>query len=630
MKSNLGTLVLKFVGDVSGLQKAFNQANGMVSGAGGLGFGGMSGAMAVGNLGAQAITKSLELGWEAAKGIASAMYDTAKYVAVVGAEFERAETAFQTLTGSTSGGSRLFGEVQKLATETPFKSQELIENAKLLLGYGIPAKDLLRVMREIGNVASGTGAPIHNIALAYGQVLAKGKLTAEELNRQLGNAGIGAETIAEAMGMPTQKLLAMMQDGQVSAKMFQDAFTKLSATGGRFAGAMERDLQTVGGRWDQLIETFQLGAGKLGTAIFQRLPIGKMLEQLTNGLNTVSIDKLVDGVQMLWQTMQPVVVEVGKFGLGVAYVAEQFIGKLYPAASDMGKGVSGTIGSLGPMLVSFATGAAQFIAVMVEGFTAVGGVIFDMLVRPMSIAYDIWRKMNGEKVTVGETADRFAKSMDAMYNSARGIQLAIGQLNTRKAFGEADKDFIAFTNRISGRGGVSPVSKEQERAMAAAAEVKARNAAFMDAMDAAMPGFRTGISDLLKDATDPTKSQSAFSLFERNWKYLQGAKTNPDLFGGMDAINRAIFQQWSSVSGSLNSLPDPVAKTIRAGSQEAYSAINQARADANYNVEADIRMKLDVLREVNERQVEYQKQAVDALNRIADERRVGVGIGGGR
>ncbi len=629
MASNLGTLVLKFVGDATGLAKTFNQVNGMVGGKGGLGFGGMSAAMAVGNLAAEAVTKTLELGWEAAKGIADNMYKVGKYIASVGSDFERAETAFQTLTGSTDGGSKLFADVQNLAIETPFKSHKLLEESKLLLGYGVQAKDLVRVMREIGNVASGTGADIHLISLAYGQVLAKGKLTGEELNRQLGNAGIGAETIAEAMGIPTAKLLSMMQDGQVSAKMFTEAFTKLSSVGGRFAGAMERDLQTVGGRWEQLWETVELGAGKLGTAIFQRLPIGKTLEQLTNGLNNISIDKLVDGVQMLWQTLQPVVVAVGKFGLGVAYVAEQFIGRLYPAGDKAGKGIAGIFESLGPMIVSFTAGAIAAFLDLGQAIVGIGKIVLDLFVQPLTYAYDIWRKLNGENVVIGETFNKFAESTDKLYESFRSLRDAFAGVDTRKAFGDASKDFDAFSGKIIGRGGVRPVSKEQERAMAAAAEVKSRNAAFMDAMDAAMPGFRVGITDLLKDATDPKKAMSAFSQFEQNWKYLQGAKGNADLFGGMGAINQAIFQQWASVSGGMN-LPPQVATSIRAGSQEAYSAINAARADANVNVEADIRMKLDLLREINERQAEYQKQAVDALNRIADERRNPVGIGGGR
>lgn len=50
------------------------------------------------------------------------------------------------------------------------------ENAKQLLAMGIASREIIPTMKALSDVSAGLSVPLNRLALAYGQVIAKGRL----------------------------------------------------------------------------------------------------------------------------------------------------------------------------------------------------------------------------------------------------------------------------------------------------------------------------------------------------------------------------------------------------------------------------------------------------------------------
>ena len=104
---------------------------------------------------------------------------TAKFVFAKTAELETQTRSIEVLTGSVAKAKQIISELQAIGAVTPFTSTELIDTAKRLSAFGVAANDVVDTTRRLGDVAGATGANLGELSLAYGQVIAKGRLQGE-------------------------------------------------------------------------------------------------------------------------------------------------------------------------------------------------------------------------------------------------------------------------------------------------------------------------------------------------------------------------------------------------------------------------------------------------------------------
>ena len=104
------------------------------------------------------------------------------------AQFEQYETSFAVMLGDLDRAKAMIEDLQDFAARTPFEMEEIVPDAQLLLNYGVAAEDLIETMTRLGDLSQGQAEKLDRISLAYGQMLAKGKVTNEEL-LQLTEAG---------------------------------------------------------------------------------------------------------------------------------------------------------------------------------------------------------------------------------------------------------------------------------------------------------------------------------------------------------------------------------------------------------------------------------------------------------
>ena len=95
------------------------------------------------------------------------------------AELETQTRSLKVLTGELGTAKKIISELQQFASVTPFTSSELIESAKRLKAFGGDTEKLVDTTQRLADVSGATGARLNEVATAYGQIQAKGRLQGE-------------------------------------------------------------------------------------------------------------------------------------------------------------------------------------------------------------------------------------------------------------------------------------------------------------------------------------------------------------------------------------------------------------------------------------------------------------------
>ena len=180
--------------------------------------------------------------------------------------------SLEVLTGNAKLAGQVIRELQAYGNVTPFESTELIETAKRLNAFGVEGTRVVEVTKRLGDVAGATGANIGELATAYGQVVAKGRLQGEEL-LQFQERGVALQQELQKMyGLSGQELQKALSSGRVSAQAVEVALERLTKTGGKYANGAIAQSDTLNGRLSTLKDTV--------TGLSQTL--GKILEPALN------------------------------------------------------------------------------------------------------------------------------------------------------------------------------------------------------------------------------------------------------------------------------------------------------------------------------------------------------------
>ena len=202
------------------------------------------------------------------------------------AELETQTRSLKVLTGELSTAKSIIQDLQQFAAVTPFTSSELVETAKRLKAFGIETKDLVSTTKRLGDVAGATGAELDGIATAFGQIRAKGKLQQEE-NLQLLERGVDLTgELRKMYGLTGEELAKAMTKGQISFEAANEALTRLTDTGGKYANGAIAQSDTLAGK----LSTIQDGVDRLARRIGEVLTpaIKAIFDQAITALDAVN------------------------------------------------------------------------------------------------------------------------------------------------------------------------------------------------------------------------------------------------------------------------------------------------------------------------------------------------------
>jgi len=172
------------------------------------------------------------------------------------ARLQQTKIGFETLMGGAAAAEGHLKELQKFAESTPFAFEDLAKASRRFQNVGLEASKVIPVMRDIGNAAAAAGASsseLDSITLAFSQIIAKGKLSAEEVN-QLAERGIPVwRMLEDQLGKSKGEIIKLAEQGKISSEVFLQAFQKFSQA--KFGDAMVKQSKTFSGAWSTIADT---------------------------------------------------------------------------------------------------------------------------------------------------------------------------------------------------------------------------------------------------------------------------------------------------------------------------------------------------------------------------------------
>lgn len=188
-----------------------------------------------------------------------------------GGEIVQQHVALRSILGDVQKADELFAQTQQLALQSPFKFGELNRDVKQLAAFGVEANDLYDTTKRLADIASGLGVDFGRLGLAFGQVKARSWLDGKEL-RQFAYAGLpllqkitelyNSEGKNERKNYTQADVKKMISGRQVSFEDVQKVLWKMTDEGGQFYNMQLVLSETLLGRWNKLIDAWDIMLGK--------------------------------------------------------------------------------------------------------------------------------------------------------------------------------------------------------------------------------------------------------------------------------------------------------------------------------------------------------------------------------
>lgn len=554
MASRIAELAIRFSANVAAVKSAFAEVNkdldsaqrraAAVSG----GFRSLGGSLA-------------SAGQSLAVGISLPLAGVAASALQASARIETARAAFETMTGSAARANQVLRQVQEFAARTPFEFPELVRSSQKLLAFGFAADRIVPILNSVGGAvaAVGGGADVlDRVTLALGQISAKGKVSAEELN-QLAETGLPVRDIlARSFGVTTAELTKLVERGAVPAKEAIDALLK-GFEGGQFAGSLERQSKTLTGVFSNLKDQVTASLGQVGDVL---APTAKRVATELVAPALKGIQDLAQGFAGLSPAAQNAVLGISAFAAAVgpaALVAGQLTIALQGVVSA-GKALAAL--NLGTAIFGSLAGRAGLAVAAIAGVSFALEKLEQAETKARSRNSALETNLSQRGATAGVIANASNGTRDAfedVIRFAKGVNTTVTELKGADAPSKAFSDALA---KIRGEGEKVVATKLPEWATSTRVQ--------FEALLTRVPGLSEAFKNLLR-AEDYQRQQAGIrnlqtALYDFITAAEPGGKTLQTVFSDLSAnINE--FQL--SLTGALASLDETNAAIERLGQVNA-------------------------------------------------------------
>lgn len=301
------------------------------------------------------------------------------------AEMEQYTTSLEVMLGSASKASAMIEKMRDFAAKTPLTLENVISGGSLLMSYGVDKSNLIDTMTKLGDLASGNAEKMDRITLAYGQMLAKGKVTGEEL-MQMTEAGVPLQTaLAESIGVTGEEFSKMVSKGEVGIDALNKAITGLTTGNGKFAGMMEKQSQTMQGMLSTLQDNISEFFRKMGEGAFGEVKsaLREASDLLAEWEEDGTLDRWAQGVGVMLKNLIAFLKTAISVGLDFkeAIIAGAVALGTFKVAIGIGNVISATVAAV----KSFSTATKAATAAQ-AAFNAVGAANPYVLLGSLALA----------------------------------------------------------------------------------------------------------------------------------------------------------------------------------------------------------------------------------------------------
>jgi len=244
--------------------------------------------------------------------------------------------------------------LQTFAATTPFEFTEITAASKRLLAFGVNAEDITKTLRSLGDVSSGIGAPIGEIAELYGKAKTQGRLFAEDINQLTGRGIPIIGELAKQFGVSESSVRGLVESGQVGFANLQTAFENMTASGSQFGGLMEAQSQTLPGMWSNMMDAIGQSSVVLGQELIKTFNLkehlGNVIEALGNITALLQSEGLMGALDKVFND---------KTKATIVLIAGGIVGALVPAIWAAVTAFGAAVVALAPFIAAGAAVAAM-------------------------------------------------------------------------------------------------------------------------------------------------------------------------------------------------------------------------------------------------------------------------------
>lgn len=331
------------------------------------------------------------------------------------AEMEQYTTSLEVMLGSTEKASAMIEEMREFAAKTPLTLDNVISGGTMLMSYGVDEDDLLDTMTKLGDLASGNAEKMDRITLAYGQMLAKGKVTGEEL-RQMTEAGVPLQTaLAESIGVTGEEFSKMVSAGKVGIDDLNKAITGLTTGNGKFAGMMEKQSQTMQGMLSTMQDNISEFFRKMGEGAFGEVKsaLQDVSDQLAEWEQDGTLDEWAQGVGVLLKNLVAFMKQAISVGLDFkeAIIAGAVALGTFKVAIGIGNIISTTVLRIKEFGI-----ATELATIKQKAFNATGAA------NPYVLMASLLATLVVDTIAFTSASDDAKKSIDELKDSANGAK----------------------------------------------------------------------------------------------------------------------------------------------------------------------------------------------------------------
>jgi hypothetical protein len=231
-------------------------------------------------------------------------------IITTGGEMEKQHIALQSILGDMQNANTMFNQIKELALNSPFTFSELNRDVKQLAAYGVEYDQLYDTTKRLADMSSGLGVSFDRIALAFGQVQARGWLDGKEL-RQIAYAGIPLldklsqfYSKQEGRNVSTSEIKTRISNREVSFDDVKSIFWQMTDAGGQFYNMQQVLSETLLGRYNKLKDAWEI-----------------MLAEFASGDALVGkfFKTALDGATALVQSLHTLAMPIGAIFAGYAF-----------------------------------------------------------------------------------------------------------------------------------------------------------------------------------------------------------------------------------------------------------------------------------------------------------------------
>ena len=258
-------------------------------------------------------------------------------IITTGGEMEKQHIALQSILGDMQNANTMFNQIKELALNSPFTFSELNRDVKQLAAYGVEYDQLYDTTKRLADMSSGLGVSFDRIALAFGQVQARGWLDGKEL-RQIAYAGIPLlnklsefYSKQEGRNVSTSEIKTRISNREVSFDDVKSIFWQMTDAGGQFYNMQQVLSETLLGRYNKLKDAWEIMLAEFASG---ESLVGKFFKTAIEGATTL--------VQSLHSLALPAGTILAGYGLKkmlAGGVASNFLSNKASVAADIQKKV---------------------------------------------------------------------------------------------------------------------------------------------------------------------------------------------------------------------------------------------------------------------------------------------------